>query len=220
MGLKKPVGTGSAFVQAEDRKVRGAMLERRTPMKSKPALTAVLTILLHPLASLAGYDDGGDGGAFRPVSYGYARVVRVTPIFRVVEIREPRERCWTEETRVVVDPRQYNVGASTVAGGAIGGLIGSRFGRGPSRVAGGFTGMVLGAIAGNAIAHGGNERAYPMERVERVPVCRDVSEMRSERQLDGYRVDYEYRGEMFRTRLPYRPGNQIQVRITADPVAR
>jgi uncharacterized protein YcfJ len=80
--------------------------------------------------------------------------------------------------------------------------------------------MVLGAIAGNAIARGGNERGYPVERVERVPVCRDVSEVRSERQVDGYWVDYEYRGEMFRTRLPYRPENQLRVRITVDPVAR
>ncbi len=186
-------------------------------MKSKLALLLALITPLAPLSARADYDDWAPVGE---TSYVYARVVGVTPIYRTVQVQIPRESCWNEDVRVYVEPRRYNEGASTVAGGAIGGLIGSQMARGRARIATGFTGLVLGAIAGNAIARSGNDRAYPIERIETVRRCRDVSEWRTERQIDGYWVDYTYRGGMHRTRLSYPPGREIRVRISLDPVAR
>ncbi|MGB5260928.1 MAG: hypothetical protein WBO34_10460, partial [Gammaproteobacteria bacterium] len=76
-----------------------------------------------------------------PVYMDTAEVTRVEPLYQQVEVTRPMKQCWTERvahTRASTP----NVGA-ILAGGMIGGVIGSKLGRGrgnvPLAVAGALT---------------------------------------------------------------------------------
>jgi hypothetical protein len=40
----------------------------------------------------------------------------------------------------------------------------------------------------------------------------------TQRRLTGYRVDYEYRGQMYSTFMQDQPGPTLRVRVSVDPV--
>lgn len=49
--------------------------------------------------------------------------------------------------------------------------------------------------------------------------CRDVPVERQFRRLVAYQVDYIYKGNKYRSRLPYDPGNRIKLRVSVAPYA-
>lgn len=49
--------------------------------------------------------------------------------------------------------------------------------------------------------------------------CRDVPVEREFRRLVAYQVDYIYKGNKYRSRLPYDPGNRIKLRVSVAPYA-
>ncbi|MFK7864751.1 MAG: glycine zipper 2TM domain-containing protein [Pseudohongiellaceae bacterium] len=150
-------------------------------------------------------------------SYEYADVLASTPIYRIVEIEEPREQCWEEE--VVVEQRSRRqasttpVIVSTILGGAIGNAVGNN--RSSQRV-GAVVGAVLGHSVGRDIVRnrGGRNQQY-VETVER---CDTVYEQVQEERLVGYQVTYLYQGEERTVRADSDPGEQIRVRISVEPV--
>ncbi len=123
--------------------------------------------------------------------FEYARVLNVQPVYREIQVREPRQECWTEQEQHIVgyqnrSPRHFNSrragpnrqasqgprnsyrnqirnshAGNAVIGGIIGGVIGNQLGRGHSRHS--RTGAtVVGAIIGSAI---GNESHYQGSRI-------------------------------------------------------
>ncbi len=46
--------------------------------------------------------------------------------------------------------------------------------------------------------------------------CRTVNDVQT--RLTGYRVGYEYRGQLLTTFMAQNPGAQLQVRVSVDPV--
>jgi len=118
--------------------------------------------------------------------FEYARVLDVQPVYREIQVREPRQECWTEQEQQLVgyqhrDQRQPNSrhanrnrlayqgprnsyrnqnrnsrSGNAVIGGIIGGVIGNQLGRGHSRHSRAGA-TVVGAIIGSAI---GNESSY------------------------------------------------------------
>ncbi len=138
------------------------------------------------------------------VSYGYAQVLRVDPIYDLVRTRQPEERC---------DGRTYRDGGDptggTVIGAIVGAAIGNQVGKGDGRKAA----TVAGAVAGGAIGRSIDKNNGSATR----PGCRVVEVEREQRQVVGFDVEYQYKGEKYMSRLAYDPGNRLRVRVSVMP---
>lgn len=137
------------------------------------------------------------------VSYGWAQVLRVEPIYELVRTRTPEERC-DGYARDGGDPT-----GGTVIGAIVGAAIGNQVGKGDGRKAA----TVAGAVAGGAIGRNIDKNNNSAVR----PNCRIVEVEREQRQLTGFDVEYQYKGEKFMSRLPYDPGNRLRVRVSVTP---
>jgi uncharacterized protein YcfJ len=150
-------------------------------------------------------------------SYEYAQVLNSTPIYRIVEISEPREQCWEEEKVAEGYSRRGNsntpIIVSTILGGAIGNAVGSK--KSNQRV-GAVLGAVLGHSIGRDIVRGRNSQNQ--QTVETVERCKTVYEQVQEERLIGYKVIYLYEGQERSVRADSDPGEQIKVRISVEPV--
>jgi uncharacterized protein YcfJ len=144
--------------------------------------------------------------------YAWAKVTDVRPAYRYVERSVPTEHCWTE----VVEYRR-GPNATTLVGGIIGGAIGNEIGRGKRHQ---DLGTALGTVIGMAIAEDiqGNpsSRRHSRER-ERCEIRYDYER---ERVLDGYHVEYRYRGHYYETFTRERPGRRIRVNVEVRPAHR
>jgi uncharacterized protein YcfJ len=141
-----------------------------------------------------------------------ARVRGVQPQYETTVV--PRQECsrqWVNETRRT-GSRDYG---GAVIGGIAGAVIGNQVGGGHGREAATAIGAVIGAMTGDNMANRGRGEAY--EQVPRqVTTCRTVEQ--TEQRLTGYRVDYEYRGQMYSTFMQEQPGPTLRVRVSVDPV--
>jgi uncharacterized protein YcfJ len=144
------------------------------------------------------------------VRFAWADVLRVDPVYDVVQTSEPREDC----TDVPVERRadNGNNAAGTVIGAIVGGALGNTVGKGDGRKAA----TVAGAVVGGAVGHGvasQDDRYY--DGTERH--CRMVQEAAQERRIVGYDVQYRYRGDVYMSRLDYDPGERMRVRVSVEP---
>jgi len=144
-----------------------------------------------------------------------ARVRSVEPQYESVSV--PREVC----TQQVVNEVQrtgsgHNV-AGAIVGGVLGGVLGRQVGGGTGRDVATVVGAVAGAAAGN---HIGGQYGYDQVQEVQRPVtnCRTVHEVQN--RINGYRVSYDYHGQMYTTVMPHDPGRHMQVRVSLDPVVR
>ena len=151
--------------------------------------------------------------------YDNARVRSVEPQYEQVTV--PRQQCttqWVNESRPVSGG--YNQGTSvagTLIGGVAGGILGNQVGGGSGRDAATAVGAVVGALAGNHIA---NQNARPQQYVteqRQVQQCHTVNEV--QQRITGYRVAYDYRGQVYTTFMRDQPGRDLQVRVSVEPVA-
>jgi uncharacterized protein YcfJ len=141
------------------------------------------------------------------VSYAYAQVTRVDPIYETVRTRMPEEVCGGEEIREV---RRSNGG--TVVGALVGAALGNTVGSGDGRQAA----TVAGAVIGGAIGRNSdknNERV-----VVRDAGCRVVDVEREQRRVASFDVEYVHQGQTYMSRLPYDPGDRLRVRVAVTPV--
>jgi len=152
------------------------------------------------------------------VSYDFARVVDVQPVYDDVRVPEPREVCWNEPV-TYAEPRytQYRPrsGTQEVVGGIIGGLIGNQFGHGDGRAAATIAGVALGA----SVARDSERRGYydgyapRYQRTVNERRCEVRNDHRRERVLVGYDVTYDYKGTVGHTFSERQPGTEIRVRV-------
>lgn len=150
------------------------------------------------------------------VSFGYADVLRVDPVYQNRLIREPHEECYDQPTRY----RERSGGdptGGTVVGAIIGGVLGNQVGKGDGRKAATVAGAVIGGAVGRDIdRNNGSQpgREYRGTRQE----CRIVEVEREQREVAGYDVEYRYRGQMFMSRLSFNPGERLRIRVAITPV--
>lgn len=181
----------------------------------------------------------GVAGTASAETYGdVARVLASTPVYERVAV--PRRECHPEQVTAYEErrsvrpgPEEYapvrneGIGAGTVLGAIIGGVIGHQFG---SSSAGRDHGTAAGAVIGGLIGHDAETRAAegyaPASRevlVERTPVTREVQRCTdvtdTTERIVAYDVRYEYNGREFRTRLPYDPGQELPVNVDVRPPA-
>lgn len=182
-------------------------------------MRTTLSLILLNLAgpALAQAPDRWNGPEPREnVSYAYADVLRVDPIYETFYTREPREECREVPTRYT-ERRGGDPTGGTILGALIGGAIGNQVGKGDGRRAA----TVAGAVIGGAIGHdvdknNGSQGGRVVEGT--TTDCRVVEVEREERRISGYDVEYRYRGEVYLSRLGYDPGERLRVRVSVEPV--
>lgn len=162
------------------------------------ATTLALALLVPGLAL------GQDRPVDENVTYGYAQVLSASPVYTLVRIRVPEQRCEGGSSREGGDGT-----AGTVTGAVVGGALGNQVGKGDGRKASTIVGAVLGGAIGRRIDRG-NGIAGPGR-------CRTVEVERDERRIAGYDVEYQYKGEKYMSRLSADPGNRLRIRIAITP---
>ncbi len=134
------------------------------------------------------------------VTFGYAQVMRATPVFINEQVSVAEEQC--DQAR----PPRRSV-AGTVAGAIVGGVLGNQVGKGDGRKAATVAGAVLGGVIGRRV----------QQDAKAQPGCRIVDVQREQRRLAGYDVEYQYKGQVYMSRLPTDPGNRLRVRVSVTP---
>ncbi|MEZ5464373.1 MAG: glycine zipper 2TM domain-containing protein [Lysobacteraceae bacterium] len=149
------------------------------------------------------------------VTYAYADVLRVDPYYETVRYSEPVQECYDQPVRRYERDGGDPTGG-TVLGAIIGGALGNQIGKGDGRKAATVAGAVIGgAIGRNADRNNGSARGREYDDVQRE--CRTVERYRDEQRIAGYDVEYQYRGDVFQSRLDYDPGSKLRVRVAVSP---
>ncbi len=136
-----------------------------------------------------------------------AKVIAATPVYET--INEPRRECWTETTGY--ETRSYrndNNPGGAVLGAIAGGLLGSTVGRGSGKVAAAAVGAATGAVVGDRWNDGDRVVESRPQQVER---CKSYDNFRQV--VTGYDVRYRFQDREFSTRLPYDPGEWLDLRV-------
>ncbi|HQU15861.1 MAG: glycine zipper 2TM domain-containing protein [Gammaproteobacteria bacterium] len=181
-------------------------------MKTRVAtLSLVAAALVAVQASPVHADDDGYGAAVR---YGYAKVIRVEPQVRVVDVAYPQRRCWNEQVTRYESGRGYASATPTILGGIVGGVLGHQVGRGNGRTVGAIAGTLLGASVARDMYQNDRE---PVAYTDTVQRCQVRQVYRQEQQVDGYRVIYRFRGENYVTHMDHDPGERIRVQVAINP---
>ena len=152
--------------------------------------------------------------ATEKVSFSYADVLRVDPVYETVRFREPQEECFDQP--VVIRERGGDNGTGgAIAGAIIGGVLGNQVGSGDGRRAATVAGAIIGGAVGRDAGrrNGGVEREYESSESR----CQAVNVEREERRIAGYDVEYRLKGDVFFSRLAYDPGNKLRVRVAVSP---
>lgn len=146
-----------------------------------------------------------------------AKVISSSPVYE--RVSEPRQECWTETVSsagVVTKsaPVQERSIGGALIGGVVGGVVGNQVGQGTGNTVATAAGAIAGAIIGDRVANPSNQQAQettqvPQSREERR--CRQVENYRDV--VRGYDVTYRYNGRDVTTRLPYQPGDTVQVSV-------
>jgi uncharacterized protein YcfJ len=184
----------------------------------KPTAAAVIFIsmacAMPAHASGNGHHNGRSAGV-----YDYARVLSAEPNFRYVTVTTPVQECWNDVDYHTVDRRPAGIGASTVFGAIVGGVVGHQFGSGRGNNAATAVGSILGAAIGNNAAVRANTNYRPVAYSRPVRRCETRYQSREEQRIDGYRVIYTYNGRKYATDMPYDPGKRLRIRVDVQPVA-
>ena len=147
----------------------------------------------------------------------YAEVIESRPIYRVVEVSTPQEQCWEEELAIDSYSRRSRSNTPVLVSTLIGGAIGNAVGHNKSnKRVGAVLGALLGHSIGRDIIRQGDQPEY--REYQTVQRCDTVYQQHEEERLVGYQVTYLYNGEEFSIRTESDPGEQIQLRVSVQPV--
>jgi len=197
----------------------GRQQEKDRIMNSKRVITGMTAVLMMLGLSSTAFADGyrGDRNDRYGAQYAYAQVISARPIIRYVDVRTPVRECWEDVQRYSTYHRPRGTGGSTLLGAVIGGVIGHQFGSGRGNDAATVAGSMIGAAIGH---ESGRKRYGPGYTTEHsTPVRRCETQYRSQREerIDGYDVLYRYKGQKYRTRMPYDPERKLKVRVDIRP---
>jgi len=152
-------------------------------------------------------------------NYDFARVISAQPIYETVEIDNGREVCRNQRVNYAQQEyRQHRSESSSVVGAIIGGVIGNQFGSGNGRAAATVAGVALGSAVARDAQN--NARRYDSpryaSRTERI--CEYQPDYRTERQIVGYDVRYDYKGQRGQTTTRNQPGQTIRVQVAVTAI--
>lgn len=152
-------------------------------------------------------------GASAQSQYVEVPVTDVQPLVRLVTQRIPHERCYEQPVEVRrAGPHSATPGlVGALVGGTVAGALGHNS-RSQPVIAG--VGALVGASVGTDIAHRQSTTSYYSTRRR----CEVDYELRDREDVTGYRVSYQYGGNIYHTRTDYHPGNTIRLRVDLHPV--
>lgn len=166
-------------------------------MKNRTIVILTFALALSSMSACAGH---------RPPGYHKAKVVRASPIFETRSYPMEEQVCWDEQ----VWTRHRPSAAPTIAGAAIGGLVGNQIAHGDGRAFATVAGAVIGGVVGHEVAKSGDHGgAYPVTRTR----CEVQQSWRTEQHITGWDVAYRFRGRIYTTWMPERPGKHIMVNV-------
>ena len=169
-----------------------------------------------------------DAGVYRDS----AKVVHVEPLVSWREVPVKRRVCGPRGHRDRHDRHDRHDGyytddngagedylLPTVLGGVVGAVAGSQADDRGLRMVTTAAGSAGGALLGYGLVRTGDDHHQHHRRRQHHgrKRCRTVTEYQRQRQVDGYRVTYRYRGHEFTTRTETRPGRRIPVRVKLKP---
>jgi len=171
--------------------------------------------------AIVGLLAAGAAGAHAEGFIDHARVRGVEPQYQ--NVTTPREECtshWVSEQRQVAPAASGHNYGGAVIGGVAGGILGNQVGKGSGKDVATAVGAVVGALTGDHLANRDRAPQYAQyqEAPREVRQCRTVNEVQT--QLTGYRVNYEYRGQVYQTFMRENPGHSLPVRVSVVPVER
>lgn len=167
----------------------------------------------------------------------YGNVTHVEPVYRHVQYQQPTQECWYENNQHTTQHnghsnqhRNRNAG-QTIVGGIVGGVIGNQIGRHTGSKKARIGATVAGAIFGSALAnesHSTNRNRHGIRHqrpntthtvTESQPVkhCKQVHQTQNRRELIGYNVTYQYRGQSHTTHMQRDPGHRLPIRVSISP---
>lgn len=181
----------------------------------------ILTILLTTFGSVSfaqSYEGSNDRYQSPQTFYDYAKIISVTPEYQ--QVNQPTQVCRDEIVRETVNHNDRNNNdrnyGGIALGGIAGGLLGNQVGGGNGRTAATALGAVAGALVGDNLANNGNNNQTPQYQERTVQRCQNVDSYR--RVASGYRVEYEYRGQINTFVTRNKPeGNKVKMNIQATP---
>lgn len=144
------------------------------------------------------------------VSYGYAQVLRVDPVYEDVRYTAPEQRCDDQIYERVGGGGDPTGG--TIIGAIIGGVLGNQVGGGDGRKATTVVGAIAGGAIGRQIDSNNGPAGGPVQGG-----CHTVETERNERRIAGYDVEYRYFDKVYGSRMSYDPGERLRVRTTVSP---
>lgn len=147
------------------------------------------------------------GASAEHVTYSYAHVLHVVPVYQELQVAETTEICDRPDPAAQARPAPAG---HTTLGDLIGGVIGLGNAHGRERS----------AASGTATALGAPEDALGQRGTGDTPEgdgCRQVETLVAERQLVAYDVEYRYRDEVFVSRLRHDPGDRLRLRVAVAP---
>lgn len=136
----------------------------------------------------------------------FARVIRSTPIYE----RSITETCTDVPVTRVQESSPGDTTAGAIVGGVLGGVIGHQFGGGRGKDVATVAGAIAGTMAGRSVAEQPRTSTTYQRECQQQP----------QSNLVGYSVTYDFHGEQNTIRMPYDPGNRLEMRVTVDPVIR
>lgn len=170
-------------------------------MKSLNALLLTSSLVLASASACAGHPHAG---------YNRAKVVGATPLYETVRYPVDEQICWDEQVWRRNRPSAF----PTVAGAIIGGVVGNQFGHGDGRVVATAAGAAVGGVVGYKVARKHyRPGAHPVTQTR----CDIQRNWRTEQRVVAWDVAYRYRGVIYHTRMPERPGKHIMVNVNVGP---
>ena len=187
-------------------------------MKTTPSLTTarLTTARLTTAATLALAMSGAAFGLHAADITETAKVVSATPILeKITDISSDcgREQYYRPTARA---PEQERSLMGPIIGGIAGAILGKQVGQGNGNVIATAGGAIAGAVIGDHVGNRQSATPPPPQYVEqpcrRIETTRDV--------VKGYTVVYRFNGRDVITTMPYNPGPQVTVGVSAIPDAR
>lgn len=182
-------------------------------IRFKPLLagtSAALMLLAQSAQAAPRYPSG-------PQFYETARVVEVVPQYREIRVSNPVRDCKQVPVTTVHRQEAKKSPGGMLVGGLLGAAIGHQIGGGDGRKLATAVGTIVGANIGHEAANSDRHDTYT-EHTTLQESCEYYDEVSYDRQFDGYKVSYRYRGNTYTTVMDEDPGDSIRLRVQLTPV--
>lgn len=150
----------------------------------------------------------------------YARVIDVYPVTKQVKYSEPVRHCYDKKVWHESPRKHHHSRKNEIVGALIGAAVGNRVGKKIGGRNGRDVATAAGAVIGGVIGHENSRKHYGSHSsgyYKTVQYCDTTHNTRYEEKVVAYKVTYKYKGQIYKTRTKYHPGERLKVRVNVAP---